>query len=192
MVTVPGPDGVQIQVGPIGNSSLGLSLGTPKQDLGNGVNTGGPTGSGPGAPPPPASGGGGGGGSGNKLVVHTDSLRTVGTNFGTLATRAGAAITALDALPRVAAGQFYMANELASGTKGVAGLKTGYRAVLVAVRNTLLDAQTALGTVANKYTATENINDVKASDLTDAMASITPQIAGIGTAAGALPNGKVS
>jgi hypothetical protein len=31
-----------------------------------------------------------------------------------------------------------------------------------------------------------------ASVRSDAMASITPQIAGIGTAAGALPNGKVS
>jgi hypothetical protein len=122
-----------------------------------------PSGSGPPAPPVPTS-------------VDTDSLTTFASNVQALIAPVEAARTQIQGTS-VQPGAFYHADVMRSAINGSGsgsgssspGLAAQYEKVLTDLANGLTDVHTAVTSLANKYTSTEELNSMSASDLQTTM-----------------------
>jgi hypothetical protein len=121
------------------------------------------------APPVPSSSAS----SSGSTVVNTPSLDAFASNIGALINPVKDAYSKLLALPAVAPGQFYQAYQIqnkvngAQGSSGGSGtdLTSSYTAVLNDLADGLTSIQTAAQQMSAKYTTTNDLNNMKASDL---------------------------
>ena len=126
-----------------------------------------------------------------KTVVNTQALTHFGNNINELLAPVSTAQSSVNALAPVAAGAFDKAWTIqgdltGDGTRTSAGtdLKTSYGKVLTDLSNGLNDLVSAVKTMAQKYTTTDDLNNMKASDLQQSLDKTTGDFGNIITDGG--------
>jgi hypothetical protein len=133
-------------------------------------------------PPVPHAGGAGAG----QTVVNTHALATFGSNINELVPYVRTAQLAVNSVPPAAAGAFDKAWTIqgqitGDGTTATSGtdIKTAYGNVLTDLSKGLNDLIGAVQTMVQKYTTTDDLNNMAVSDLQQSLDSTTGDFSNI-------------
>jgi hypothetical protein len=135
------------------------------------------------------------GGSG-ATSVNTPSLDVFATNMGQLVDMARNALSQLTGLPPVAPGAFYHAYQIQDKVSGASGssndLVANYQGVLTDLANGLTDIQSAAQNMSQKYTTTDDLNNMSVTDLQNDLSVSQGDFTGMMSANGGSGSGSGS